>query len=62
MVVALTALRPLVKDVVLGLAQDNPAALQVPFVKDIVREDLGASLTEPVSDDPTQVEFAVESG
>ena len=33
-----------------------PAALQVPFVKDIVREDLGAALTEPVSDDPTQVD------
>ncbi len=62
LVVALTALRPLVKDVVLGLAQDNPAALQVPFVKDIVREDLGASLTEPVSDDPTQTNFAVETG
>ena len=62
LVVALTALRPLVKDVVLGLAQDNPAALQVPFVKDIVREDLGASLTEPASDDPTQIEFAVETG
>ena len=62
LVVALTALRPLVKDVVLGLAQDNPAALQVPFVKDIVREDLGASLTDPVSDDPTQIDFAVETG
>ena len=62
LLVALTALRPLVKDVVLSVAQDNPAALQVPFVKDLVREDLGASLTDPVSDDPTQVEFAVESG
>jgi UPF0755 protein len=62
LVVALTALRPLVKDVVLDVAEDNPAALQLPFVKDIVREDLGTALTKPVSDDPTQVEFAVEQG
>jgi UPF0755 protein len=62
LIVALTALRPLVKDVVLDIAEDNPAALQVPFVKDVVREDLGTALTDPVSDDPTQVEFAVEEG
>jgi UPF0755 protein len=62
LIVALTALRPLVKDVVLDVAQDNPAALQLPFVKDIVREDLGTALTDPVSADSTQVEFAVEEG
>lgn len=62
LVVLLTALRPVVKSVVLDIAQDNPAALQVPFVKDIVREDLGAALTEPASGDATQVEFVVEQG
>jgi peptidoglycan lytic transglycosylase G len=62
LVAALTALRPLVNSVVLDLAQDNPAALQLPFVKDIVREDLGNALTEPASSDPTQVEFTVEEG
>jgi len=62
LIVALTALRPLVKDVILDVAEDNPAALQLPFVKDIVRDDLGASLTDPVSDDSTQVEFVVEEG
>jgi UPF0755 protein len=62
LVVLLTALRPVVNDVVLGIAEDNPAALQLPFVKDIVREDLGAALTEPVSADSTQVEFVVEEG
>jgi hypothetical protein len=62
LVVLLTALRPVVNSVVLDVAQDNPAALQLPFVKDIVREDLGAALTEPASQDPTQVEFAVEAG
>lgn len=62
LVVLLTALRPVVNSVVLDVAQDNPAALQLPFVKDIVREDLGAALSEPASTDPTQVEFAVEAG
>ena len=60
--VALTALRPAVNGLVLSLAEDNPAALQLPFVKDIVREDLGSALTTPVSSDPTQVEFLVEPG
>ncbi len=60
--VALTALRPLVNRVILDVAQDNPAALQLPFVKEIVREDLGAALTEPVSSESTQVEFSVEEG
>jgi UPF0755 protein len=60
--VALTALRPAVNSLVLGLAEDNPAALQLPFVKDIVREDLGTALTAPVSSDSTQVEFLVEPG
>lgn len=58
----LTALRPLVNTVVLDMAQDNPAALQLPFVKDIVREDLGTALTAPVSSDSTQVAFTVEDG
>jgi len=62
LIVALTALRPLVNSVVLDVAEDNPAALQLPFVKDIVREDLGTLLTDPVSADSTQVEFSVESG
>jgi UPF0755 protein len=62
LVVALTALRPAVNGLVLGIAEDNPATLQLPFVKDIVREDLGAALTNPVSSDPTQVEFLVEPG
>jgi UPF0755 protein len=60
--VALTALRPAINSLVLSLAEGNPAALQLPFVKDIVREDLGAALTTPVSSDTTQVEFLVEPG
>ena len=62
LVVLLTALRPVVNNVVLDIAADNPAALQVPFVKDIVREDLGAALTTPASSDPAQIAFVVEDG
>jgi UPF0755 protein len=60
--VALTILRPVVGDAVMSVAEDNPAALQLPFVKDIVAENLGPALTEPVSTEPTQVQFLVEKG
>ena len=62
LLVALTALRPVVNNAILSFAEDNPAALRFPFVADIVREDLGPALTQPVSSDPTQVEFTVEEG
>jgi UPF0755 protein len=60
--IALTALRPVVTSTVMGIADDNPAALQLPFVADIVRENLGAALTTPASTDAAQVEFLVEPG
>ena len=58
----LTALRPMVRDAVLGWASDNPAALDLPFVVDLVREDLGPKLTTPASTDTTQVPFTVSDG
>ncbi|MEA2608271.1 MAG: hypothetical protein QOJ75_514 [Chloroflexota bacterium] len=58
----LTALRPVVNSVVISIADDNPATLQLPFVKEIVKENLGQALTTPASSDPTQVEFLVEPG
>jgi peptidoglycan lytic transglycosylase G len=60
--IALTVLRPVVGEAVMTLAEDNPAALQLPFVKDIVAENLGTALTKPVSTQPTQVQFLVEPG
>jgi UPF0755 protein len=57
-----TALRPLVRDAVIGWAADNPGALGVPFVADIIREDLGADLTDAASTDTEQVAFTVNSG
>ena len=62
LIVALTALRPVVNSAILGWAQDSPGALKFPFVADIVREDLGQALTQPVSTDPAQIEFLVEDG
>ena len=60
--VLLFALRPVVNDTILSVAEDNPAALGLPFVKDLVRDDLGPALTTPVSNEQTQVEFVVEPG
>ena len=57
-----TILRPLVRDAVIGWATDNPAALSVPFIADLVREDLGPKLTDPGSTDSTQVAFQVADG
>jgi UPF0755 protein len=60
--VALTALRPLVNNAILGWAADNPAAFSMPIVKDIVAEDIGTAMTRAASTDPAQVEFVVQSG
>lgn len=60
--VALTVLRPLVRDAVIGWAGDSPGALDMPFVADLVREDLGEALTTPASTDTEQVAFTVGAG
>lgn len=57
-----TVLRPVTRGLVVGLADSNPGALGIPFVADFVREDLGSALTDPASDDPTVVDFTIESG
>ena len=62
LVVALTALRPLLNSMILSWASDNPAALRIEFVADIVREDLGDALTQPASTRDDQVEFTVQDG
>src|SRR6266550_1310436 len=62
LVVALTALRPVVNSALLSLAADNPAALRLPFIADLVEADLGPALVEPMSSDPAQVEFVVDPG
>lgn len=61
-VAALTALRPLVRSAVVSWAWDNPGSLNVDFVADFVREDLGATLTEPAGTDPAETVFEVLPG
>lgn len=60
--VGLTALRPLVNGALLGWASDNPGAMSFPWVKDLVRKDLGPALTTAASSDEEQVGFVVASG
>ena len=62
LIVMATVARPLVRMVAVPLAEGNPGALRSGFVADLVREDMGAELTQPASSDATGVEFQVESG
>lgn len=62
LLVMATVARPLVRAVVVPWAWDNPGALEIGFVSDLVREDLGSALTAPAGSDPSVVEFTVESG
>jgi UPF0755 protein len=60
--VLFTVLRPVVRNFVIGWASDNPGALDVPFVADLVKEDLGSTLTDPKSNDTEQSAFIVNPG
>ena len=63
MVVLLTALRPVLRAGVVGWAWDNPGSImRFPFVSDLVREDLGDSLTTPAGADATERVFTVDPG
>ena len=57
-----TVLRPVTRSFVVGWVGSNPGALGMPFVADLVREDLGDTLTAPASSDTTEVDFEVASG
>jgi UPF0755 protein len=57
-----TVLRPVVRGAVIDWADDSPGALGMPFVADLVREDLGAKLTDPASSDTEQIAFVIGSG
>ena len=61
-ILLVTALRPLVRQTIVGWATDNPAALGMPFVLDLVKEDLGSKLQDPASTDTAQVAFVVNQG
>jgi UPF0755 protein len=59
---AVTIARPIVRGTIVGWAADNPAALGLPFVADLVREDLGKSLAQAPTEDPTEAPFTVNNG
>ena len=58
----ITVLRPLVGGAVLDWAYKNPGSFDIALVAGLIREDLGPLLTDPASDDPSDVEFAVLEG
>jgi UPF0755 protein len=63
LVTMLTALRPLVRTGVVGWAWDNTWAItRVPFVSELVREDLGPTLTAPATGDSAEAAFDVQPG
>ncbi|HYC07481.1 MAG TPA: endolytic transglycosylase MltG [Candidatus Binatia bacterium] len=62
LVALVTVLRPLISGTIVGWASDNPSALGIPFVADMVRDDLGTALTTAPSTDTTQMEFVVQDG
>jgi UPF0755 protein len=60
--VLVTVGRPVFRSLVVGFADDNPGALRIDFVRDVVAEDIGPALDAPASDDPAEVEFLVDAG
>jgi len=58
----ITVGRPVLTAAVVGWASDNPSGLNMPFVADLMAEDLGDSLTTAPGSDPAEVEFFIESG
>ena len=63
LVVMLTALRPVLRAGVVGVAWDNPGTImRFPFVSELVREDLGPALTAPNAGDSADKIFTVNSG
>lgn len=59
---AATALRPAVERSIVDAAFANPGLLRLAPIAELVRQELGASLTDPAGTDPTPVEFQVLPG
>ncbi len=63
LIVLLTALRPVLRAGVAGWAWENPGSImRFPFLSDLVREDLGPTLTERAGTNATETGFIVEPG
>jgi len=61
-IAGLTALRPLLRAAVSSWAWDNTGSLRVPFVAELVKEDLGDVLDAAAGTDSTEVVFEVLPG
>jgi UPF0755 protein len=61
-VALLTVARPIARIAVTSLAEDNPSALKVGFIADLVREDLGNQLTTPNDGTADEIVFEVQTG
>lgn len=62
LLVMVSVARPLTRAVIVPLAWDNQGLMQIGFVSELVREDLGPALTDPAGSDPSVVEFTVDEG
>jgi len=62
LVVMTTVARPILRAVVVPWAEDNPSALRVDWIADLVREDLGAALTEPHDGGADEIDITVIEG
>ncbi len=60
--VLITVARPILRMAVAPWAEENPGALSIGFVAELVREDLGPALTSPASSDTSTVAFVVADG
>ena len=62
MVSMLTIARPIARLALVPLVEDNARALEIGFIADLVREDLGASLTAPAGGTADEIVFTVKEG
>jgi UPF0755 protein len=60
--VLVTVARPILRMAIAPWAEQNPSAQSIGFIAELVREDLGAALTTPASNDITSVAFVVADG
>lgn len=62
LVVAVFLLLPVIRAQVVSMARENPQAMRMPLVGDIVADELGAALTTPPGTDGAPVVLVVEPG
>ena len=62
MVALLTIARPIARLAIVPLVENNSQALEIGFIADLVREDLGTSLTAPADGSADEIVFTVQEG